>query len=66
MTGKKKRKPVVDSMICAACGECSETCPRLAITILCGARAVVDYSRCVGCGACAAVCPASAIAMEEA
>lgn len=66
MTSKKKRKPVVDAATCAACGECSETCPRLAITIPCGVRATVNYSCCIGCGSCAAVCPASAITMEEA
>ncbi|MDL2209501.1 4Fe-4S binding protein [Desulfovibrio sp. OttesenSCG-928-O18] len=66
MPVKRKRKPVVNATICAACGECTETCPRYAITIPRGVRATVDYSRCVGCGACAAVCPASAIRMEEA
>ncbi|MDR2891476.1 MAG: 4Fe-4S binding protein [Deltaproteobacteria bacterium] len=64
MTSKKKRKPVVDRAMCAACGECAETCPRIAITIRNGIHAVVDYSQCVGCGACAAVCPASAISMK--
>ncbi|MDL2313778.1 4Fe-4S binding protein [Desulfovibrio sp. OttesenSCG-928-C14] len=66
MTDKKKRKPVVNAAICAACGECAETCPRIAITIPCGVRATIHYNRCVGCGACAAACPASAISMEEA
>lgn len=65
MRSKKKLKPVVKTVVCVACGECSETCPRLAITIPCGVRATIDYSRCVGCGACAAACPASAIRMEE-
>lgn len=65
MTSKKKRKPVVNTLICAACGECAESCPRCAITIPCGVHARIDYSRCVGCGVCAAVCPASTIQMEE-
>ena len=65
-TSKTKRKPVVKVKICAACGECSETCPRLAITVPNGLHAVTDHSRCIGCGACAAVCPASAINMEVA
>ena len=63
-TSKNKRKPVVDIKVCAACGECSETCPKLAITVPCGLHARVDYSQCVGCGACAAVCLASVITME--
>lgn len=66
MANEKKRKPIVDTMICAACGECSETCPRLAITISCGIHAAVNYNQCVGCSACAAACPASAIKMEAA
>jgi len=61
----KKRKPKIDIMNCAACGECSEICPRLAITIQCGLHATVSYSLCAGCGACAVACPASVIAMEE-
>ena len=65
MAIKKRHKPVVNRVVCAACGECAETCPRYAITIQCGVNATVDYSRCVGCGACAAACPASAIRMEE-
>ena len=65
MTVKKKLKPVINAVICAACGECAETCPRYAISIPCGVRATIDYSRCAGCGACAAACPASAIKMEE-
>lgn len=65
MTVKKRRKPVVNTTICAACGECAETCPRLAITITCGIHASIDYSGCAGCAACAAACPASAIKMEE-
>lgn len=64
MPDKKKNNPMIDATICAACGECSETCPRTAITILCGVRATVNNSRCAGCGSCAAACPASAITME--
>lgn len=65
MTVKKKQKPIVDATICAACGECAETCPRYAITIPCGVCSTIDYVRCAGCGACATVCPASAIKMEQ-
>ncbi|MDL2270099.1 4Fe-4S binding protein [Desulfosarcina sp. OttesenSCG-928-A07] len=66
MAIKKKQKPVVNAVICAACGECAETCPRCAISIQCGVSATLDDNRCAGCGACAAACPASAIRMEEA
>jgi Pyruvate/2-oxoacid:ferredoxin oxidoreductase delta subunit len=66
MTVTKRQKPVVNTAICAACGECAETCLRFAITIQCGVHATVEYSRCVGCGACAAACPASAIKLENA
>ena len=67
MTARKnKRKPVVGVRVCAACGECSVTCPKLAITVSCGLYAKVDYNRCAGCGVCAAVCPASVITMEVA
>ena len=65
MTVKRKQKPVVNTLVCAACGECSETCPRYAITIQCGTYASIDYKQCVGCGACAVACPASAIKLEE-
>lgn len=61
----KKRRPEIDARCCAACGECAETCPRLAITIPRGLHASVDRSRCAGCGLCASACPASAIRMEE-
>ncbi|MDR2947251.1 MAG: 4Fe-4S binding protein [Candidatus Adiutrix sp.] len=66
MSEKKKRRAAVDHRVCASCGECAETCPRLAITVERGMYAVVDAGRCIGCGACAAVCPASAITMEAA
>lgn len=50
---------------CVACGCCERVCPRRAISVLHGVRAVVDEELCVGCGKCAAVCPAAIIHMEE-
>ncbi len=64
MLKAKKRQPVIDALVCAACGECAETCPRLAISVPHGVCAVVDYARCLGCGLCAAACPAAAIDMR--
>lgn len=50
---------------CVACGCCAKVCPRQAISIARGVRAIVNAERCVGCGKCAAECPASVIRMQE-
>lgn len=54
---------------CVACGCCVKACPRSAIHIKHGIRAVVDSEKCVGCGKCEKICPADVItliAREEA
>jgi ferredoxin len=43
---------------CVACGACVTRCPKGAVTLYKGVRAVVDAALCVGCGACVKVCPA--------
>ena len=59
-----KKRPVVDSKKCAACGCCMKACPKTAISVHRGQYAVIDYDRCVGCGTCIRECPASVIAGE--
>ena len=50
---------------CVACGTCMKVCPRQAISIYKGIRAMVDPNQCVGCGLCKKECPANAIVIEE-
>jgi Pyruvate/2-oxoacid:ferredoxin oxidoreductase delta subunit len=50
---------------CVACGCCVKVCPRGAIAIYKGTRAVCDIGRCVGCGRCADECPANVISMSR-
>ena len=59
-----KRKAVIDTRTCVACGCCMKVCPRSAITIPRGVCAEVDVALCVGCGKCAQECPASVITLE--
>ena len=63
--GKKRRKALVDSSACVACGCCVKVCPLQAIEILRGITARVSPDKCVGCGKCAAECPASVIRLQE-
>ena len=63
-TQKLRRTAAVQDS-CVACGCCVKVCPRDAIHILYGIRAVVDGMRCIGCGRCAKECPASVITMQE-
>lgn len=63
--GKTRRKAVVDSSACVACGCCVKVCPMQAIQIAWGIAAQVDLERCVGCGKCAKECPASVIEIRE-
>ncbi len=60
-----KRKAVVDTAGCAACGSCEDICPRGAIKVWKGSYARVDTTRCVGCGLCARNCPGTFIHLEE-
>lgn len=46
---------------CVACGECMNVCPRGAIQVMDGIRAVVNETTCVGCGLCVNTCPAGII-----
>ena len=46
---------------CVACGVCAKSCPREAVLVWKGVRAVVNPGLCIGCGRCAAQCPASMI-----
>ncbi len=50
---------------CVACGACTKVCPREAIKVEKGIKAVVDENRCVGCGLCANNCPAGIIEKVE-
>ncbi|MCL1816071.1 MAG: 4Fe-4S binding protein [Clostridiales bacterium] len=46
---------------CVACGTCITVCPRAALRIDKGIRAMVDAEKCVGCGKCVKNCPAAVI-----
>jgi ferredoxin len=60
-----KRKAIVDTSLCVACGCCVKVCPKSAISVPHGVNAVIDETLCVGCGKCAKECPASIISLEE-
>jgi ferredoxin len=51
---------------CVACGCCVRVCPREAIRIYRGLRALVNAEKCIGCGRCVAACPASVISLGPA
>ena len=59
-----RRKAVINTQECVACGCCIKVCPRNAITIPNGIFAKIDKSLCVGCGKCAKECPAGIITLE--
>ncbi len=61
-----KRKAVVSTKECVACGCCMKVCPRSAITVPKGVFAEINSDLCVGCGLCARECPASVITLEVA
>ena len=60
-----RRKAVINTQECVACGCCVKVCPLSAIQVRHGIRAAVDPERCVGCGKCAKECPASVIVLQE-
>lgn len=62
---RKKRKALVDSRLCVACGCCIKVCPMGAIHVAGGMWAQVEPEKCVGCGKCAKECPASVIEVQE-
>ena len=61
-----KRKAVVSTKECVACGCCIKVCPNSAITDPKGVFAEINRDLCVGCGLCARECPASVITLEVA
>lgn len=60
----KKRKLAVVGKNCVACGVCELICPRGAIKVSRGVRAVVDDDKCIGCTKCEKACPAGIIEMK--
>lgn len=50
---------------CVACGTCMKVCPKSAIQVKNGMKAVVDEALCVGCGLCIKACPAGIIEKTE-
>lgn len=46
---------------CVACGSCVPVCPKQALSVPHGVRAMVDQSLCIGCGLCVKECPAGII-----
>ena len=60
-----KKHAVVNKQVCVACGACTKSCPKAAISIHRGCYAVVDDANCVGCGLCSAICPAGCITVAE-
>ena len=62
---KSKKYAVVDEKQCVACGECSHSCRKQAVSIQHGCFAVVDKELCVGCGLCSKNCPAGCITLME-
>lgn len=58
-----KRKAVVSTKDCVACGCCVKVCPRNAITVPKGIYAEINKTQCVGCGKCAKECPAGIITL---
>lgn len=60
-----KRKAVIHTQDCVACGSCVKVCPKKAISIPDGVFAVLRHTLCVGCGKCVKECPASVITLEE-
>lgn len=53
----------IDANLCAACGNCVETCPFDALTL--NDVANVDVECCMGCGVCLGQCPAGAISLTR-
>ena len=55
---------VVDDDLCAACGDCLESCQFGALDLP-GDTCLVDVGRCVGCGLCITVCPTEALSLAR-
>lgn len=61
---KIKRKALVDTDLCVACGACTKVCPLQIINIEQGVFAKINTDKCVGCGKCEKACPASVIEIK--
>ena len=57
---REKRLKILS--FCIGCGECVETCPNLALSLV-DEKASLDREKCILCGYCAPVCPKFAIRM---
>ena len=55
---------VVDSDLCAGCGDCLDRCQFWALALP-NDVALVDAGCCVGCGLCVTVCPTEALHLER-
>lgn len=62
---KSKRMATVSQQSCVACGACVKECPKSAIAIENGCRAVVNTDICLGCGRCSAICPTNSIEIVD-
>ncbi|MFR4163088.1 MAG: DUF362 domain-containing protein [Paraclostridium sordellii] len=60
----KKRKAIVDTNYCVACGACVKSCPLQIINVEQDVFAKINFEKCVGCGKCAKTCPASVIEIQ--
>lgn len=65
MLMKSKKYAVVDEKRCVACGECTFSCRKNAVSIKAGCFAFVDKDDCVGCGLCSKSCPVGCITLME-
>ena len=59
-----KRVPVIQKLLCVACGTCEAACPYGCLGEVDGVGALVQPDRCIGDGACMAACSHGAIRME--
>ena len=65
-TGKREQHQAYPFTIpdrCTACGKCTTSCPREAITIR-NAKSSIDRNLCIGCFECMTVCPERAIDID--
>ena len=65
-SGKRtSRRAFVEEELCVACGCCVKVCPKAAVSVYNGIKAVVDMEKYIGCGKCVRECPASVIEIRE-
>ena len=57
--------PVISHEDCTGCGECTENCASMAITLNNENKALIDHEKCVGCCQCVAVCRFGAARASE-